>query len=157
MAYYLTTQGMRIVETNDRGNLTYQREYTYGEEVDTDHMDPARVESLVESGDLSEEDPRQAQQQDRSEQAARAAGINGPVGAEAVDAHGTPVTPTGVPGEGADLDAEQTDGDGESVEDVDEYSSMDYSELQSEAKEADPPIAANQSAEELRAALRAQS
>jgi hypothetical protein len=56
--------------------------------------------------------------------------------------------------EDADEDegSERTDG-----EVVDQYSGMDYGELQDAAREADPPIPANQSADNLRAALREQA
>lgn len=156
MSYYLTTQGMRIVETNDRGNITYQREYVRGEEVDVSHIDDARVEALVESGDLSEKDPNEQPAALDEGQTTRAAAMSGPVGAEAVNAAGNPVTPTGVPGEGSDLEANQVDEASATRTDeghvVDKYDGMDRSELQQEAKNAD--INANQSADALRAALR---
>jgi len=160
MAVYLTTQGMRIVETNDRGNLTYQREYVRGDEVDTDHMDPARVDALLESGDLSHDNPKDQSSQDNDEARVQAASVNGPVGAEAKDAAGNPVTPTGEPGAGVDqLNTDQDDdseADGgtpdEEEHDVDEYDGMDYAELQQEAKQRE--LNAGGSAADLRQRLR---
>ena len=159
MGHFLTTQGMRVVEFNDRGNIKYQREYVRGDEVDTSHMDEDRVKALVESGDLSTEDPNSEKSDDEAladEQTRVAATSGGPVGAEGLDAAGNPVAPTGEPpapveGEGSG-DTSGDGGDGSDEHDVDQYDEMDYATLKAEAGKRS--LSQGGSAEDLRARLR---
>ena len=56
MGYILATEAMRVVDRNERGNVTYRKRYKKGDEVDTSVMDEARVKALVESGALVKSD-----------------------------------------------------------------------------------------------------
>jgi hypothetical protein len=147
MSYFLNTSAMRVVDRNERGNVTYRKRYRKGDEVDVSHIDEARVKYLVEKGTLvqSEDDLSAAQD------AGDATPHSGPYGAETSDAPSTLDAPR------EDGEQESTEGEGEGegeeeVEDVDEYSEMDYATLQQEAKSRD--LNAGGSAEDLRARLR---
>lgn len=153
--YFLTTQGMRVVEQNDRGNTTYQREYKKGEKIDVEHMDQARIDTLVESGDLTTEDPNKsdAEPEDTSEREVRAAALTGGVGAAGVSDNNVLDAPPDQ-GDGMKSEAKSDDsGSSEDEHDVDKYDAMDYSELQAAAKEKDLKYV-GVSADDLRASLR---
>lgn len=135
MAYLLNREAMRVVERNDRGNVTYRKRYKRGDEVDVSHIDDAQVENLVESGALvqSEDDLSEP------ESAGATSPVSGPHGAA-----------TGEAEDHSDLDEDSSSDDED--HDVDQYDSMDYSELQAEAKRRD--LSAGGSAQDLRARLR---
>lgn len=51
MTYYLNRERMRVVERHpERGNVTYRKRYTFGDEVDTSHLDEDHLQSLVDHG-----------------------------------------------------------------------------------------------------------
>lgn len=136
--YVLNSEAMRVVERNERGNVTYRKRYRKGDEVDTSHMDEAHVASLVEDGLLVESEDDLSDSVDAGDLAP----TSGPFGAA-----------TGEPG---DATAPEESGTEQSEDDdalVDEYSSMDYAQLQKAAKDRD--LSAGGSADDLRARLRA--
>lgn len=152
MAYYLNRERMRVVERNDRGNVSYRKKYVFGDEVDTSKIDDAQVESLVNSGALVE---------DRDNLKRRREG-NVPFPGSQVA--GAATAPSADHSEHFDVEDEddgetdpstaQTPGeDALQPEEVDDYTSMDYAELQQEAKSRD--LNAGGSANDLRARLRA--
>lgn len=146
--YYLNRERFRVVERNDRGNVVYRKMYKFKDEVDVSHIDETHVENLVASGALvqSKDDltgwtgPRGPYP---GSQAVGAAGVSAADHSEIDDPGASPEEKKAASGSVDDDDPE----------DVDQFSSMDYAELQAAAKAADIP--ANQSAEDLRAALRA--
>lgn len=134
----LNREAMRVVERNERGNVTYRKRYKKGDVVDTSHMDDARVEALVEDGALvskSEYDGGAGAAADYQEGSGDPTG-EAAVGAAGVGTGGTdPVDPDAEPDEGPDV-----------------YDGMGYPELQQEAKSRD--LNAGGSADEIRARLR---
>lgn len=152
MADYLNRERMRVVERNEKGNVTYRKRYRFGDKVDVSHMDEDHAENLRNSGVLvgSKEDLRDLSRGTNPYPGSR---VTGAATGEAGD-H-SEIEPEAVP-ESDEQHTDSTD-EGDDGHVVDQFDAMDYSELQDAAKKADPPIAANQSADELRAALREQA
>lgn len=140
MGYILNTEAMRVVTRNERGNVDYRKRYRKGDEVDTSKMDEAHVQNLIERGTLVQSEDDLTEQ----ESATGTSPVSGPYGAS------TEVTPET---EAAAASTPEAQPDSNAVEDVDEYSDMDYASLQREAKERD--LSAGGSADDLRARLRA--
>lgn len=146
MTVYLNRERMRVIEKNERGVVVYRKKYRFGDEIDTDHLTEGREDALLESGVFVES---------KDDLRTRRGGL--------VPYRGSEVTGAGT-GEGSERteydappeEQPEAQNDGEDVEPADEYSGMDYNELQDAAKAADPPIPANQSADALREALREQ-
>ena len=165
MSYILNTEAMRVVEKNDKGTVTYRKRYKKGDEVDTSHMDEARVEHLVSKGTLVQSEDDLSEDVD----AGSLAPTSGPFGAASAHQDGTtvaappaePVQDGSVEGntfvpvndddESAVTPTEPTGED--DVEEVDKYSEMDYADLQKAAKARD--LNAGGSGDEIRARLRA--
>lgn len=162
MALILNTERMRVVERNERGNVTYRKRYKKGDEVDVSHMDEAHVERLKESGVLV------ASEDDLSEPVAAGSlpPSSGPFGA-ATTGSGDPTVPEDeqVVADGSaevsdpDADPDNHTGGGAPVDEgdgetVSRYDSMDYSELQAEAKSRDLRYV-GVGADDLRASLKA--
>jgi hypothetical protein len=135
--------------------VIYRKMYKFGDKVDTSHLVEGRAEALVESGALVES---------KDDLRTRRSGLVPRVGSRVT---GAATAPPADHSEHFDVDEDEDDtesqtaddGKGEdpdNPEDVDEFTGMDYGELQDAAKAASPPIAANQSADDLRDALRAQ-
>lgn len=141
MTYYLNSDRMRVVQKNDRGLVTYRKRYGRGDEVDTSKIEDAQVENLLRTGALVESEDDVAER-----------------GAPRPPYRGSEVTgaATGEAGENPEHDTDRTimaEGDGEDDgELVDEYSGMDYAELQQAAKGRG--LNAGGSADDLRARLR---
>lgn len=165
MGYFLTTEAMRVVERNDKGNVTYRKRYRKGDEVDTSHMDEAHVENLVAKGTLVESEDDVPEGQDAGD----ISPVSGPFGAAAAHQDGTtpaapPVEPVQDDGSVAantltpsnpesQIEPPAPSGDDEDdVEEVDQYSDMDYADLQQTAKSRG--LNAGGSAEDLRTRLR---
>lgn len=136
MSYYLNAEALRVVEKNDRGNVTYRQRYKFGDKVDVSHIDDAQVKNLVNAGRLvqSTDELRGAQ----------SAGATSPTG----DLVGAGTAPSG---EGPEAEDTESPSD-EDEHEVDEYDAMDYAELQQEAKSRE--LNAGGSAQDLRARLR---
>jgi hypothetical protein len=170
MGYYLNREAFRVVERNDRGNVTYRKRYRRGDEVDVSHIDETHVENLVNSGALveSEDDVQETPEATAQSQGAAAqASVAGDLGSTAT---GAPEEPVEVPedqmGDVEESDDEaQASGDAdpdhpnvggssspEQVEEVDEFSAMDRGELQAAAKRAN--VSTSGSTDTLRARLR---
>lgn len=133
MAYLLNREALRVVRRDDRGRVVYRKRYKKGDEVDTSQMEDHRVEHFVEKGVLvqSEDDLS------GTESAGATSPATGPFGAATREAT-----------EGPEAEG-QTGGE---PHDVDQYDSMDYSELQQAAKQRN--LNAGGSAEDLRNRLR---
>lgn len=145
MTYYLNRERMRVVERNDRGAVTYRKSYKFGDEVDTDHLVEGRLDVLTADGSLVES------KGDLKER--RRGAVPYPGSRVTGAATGEPADHSEIEGPGAGETGDE-DEDEDAPENVDQYSEMDYGELQDAAQSADPPIAANQSADNLRKALR---
>jgi hypothetical protein len=153
MTHYLNREQMRVVKTNDKGRVVKRKRYSFGDEVDVSLLDEDRVEALTEKGTLvtSKDDldkhagyrnavgtaSQRRGQATTVAGAVGAAGAKSPedVGAAPEDAESTTLDPEptheGEPqGEATEKDDDENDG-----ELVDEYSAMDYSELQEAAKD----------------------
>lgn len=142
--HFLNRERMRVVQRNDRGSVTYRKQYKFGDEVDVSHLDETQVKNLLKSKALvkSKDDLTGWTGHTYPGQVTGAALRQGEDHADIAD-------PGASPEEKGEVD------DDDDPEDVDQFSSMDYGQLQDAAKAASPPIPANQSADELRAALRA--
>jgi hypothetical protein len=142
---YLNRPRFRVVNRDDRGRVIYRKRYVFGDEVDTSKMDENHVDRLVASGALVDSE---------DDLGTRPGRMNPYPGSQVTGAATGEAADHSEIAEDADEDegSERTDG-----EVVDQYSGMDYGELQDAAREADPPIPANQSADNLRAALREQA
>lgn len=152
MAYFLNRERMRVVEKNDRGVVTYRKKYKFGDEVDTDHIEANHVENLVSTGALveSEDDLRERRMGQGPVPGSLVAGA-----ATGPSADHAEIVDNADDYEDGETDASTATSPGETPAVVTEFDEMDYQELQAAAREADIP--ANQSAENLRSALRAQS
>jgi hypothetical protein len=144
MTDFLNREAMRVVERNDRGAVTYRKRYRLGDEVDVSHIEESHVENLRESGVLvSSKDDVTGRGGGQSPYPGSQ--VTGAATGEAAD-H-SEIADEDDYGPENEQDSEQTDG-----EVVDEYSEMDYSELQTAAKSAG--LNAGGSADDLRARLR---
>lgn len=156
MGYILKTERMRLVKKNDRDRVIRRKTFRRGDVLTTDDfeaydVDPDRVDVLIEKGTLVDERDDNTEPEDTSA-ATAAAVVSGPVGAS-----------TSSPNEDLDhSDIAEPDTGGAQVpfdpdnpESVDEYSSMDYAELQQAAKAKG--LNGGGSAEDLRARLREQA
>lgn len=166
MVYILNTGAMRVVEKNDKGNVTYRKRYKRGDEVDVDHLEEGRLDVLLAAGTLVESEDDLSEVQD----AGSISPVSGPFGAASAHQDGTtpaapPVEPVQDEGsvaantltpsnpESAIEPPAQTEGEGDDdVEEVDQYSEMDYPTLQKTAKARD--LNAGGSGDEIRARLR---
>lgn len=147
MGYILNRAAMRVVQKNERGNVTYRKRYTRGDEVDVSKMEDEVVEKHLATGVLvdSEKDL------DESVDAGDISPVSPPFGAETSAVTEDPADVVDVPEEeGTNTESEENP---DEVEDVDAYSDMDYASLQQEAKKRD--LNGGGSAEDLRARLRA--
>lgn len=171
--YILNTGAMRVVEKNDKGNVTYRKRYKKGDEVDVKHLEDGRLDVLLAAGTLVESEDDLSEAVD----AGGLAPVSGPFGAASAHQDGT--TPAAPPVEPVQTEAERTgdpdsgsvaantltpsnpesqveppapSSDDEDVEEVDEYSDMDYPTLQKTAKARD--LNAGGSGDEIRARLR---
>jgi len=141
---------MRVVERNDKGNVTYRKKYKFGDEVDTDHLDETHVENLVNSGALVESEDDLTGWNGLGA-AGSGTAVTGAATAEAADHSDLAEGEDRGPEDPEDNTLEGSD-DGDQ-HDVDEYDAMDYAELQTEAKQRS--LNAGGSAQDLRARLRA--
>lgn len=174
MSYILNTGAMRVVERNDKGNVTYRKRYRRGDEVDVDHLEEGRLDVLLAAGTLVESEDDLSEVQD----AGSISPVSGPFGA--ASAHQDGVTVAAPPATPVQDEAAQigdpdsgsvaantltpsnpeayteppapTNGEDDDVEAVDEYSDMDYPTLQKTAKARD--LNAGGSGDEIRARLR---
>ncbi len=138
MGYILNRERLRIVERNERGSVVYRKRYKRGDEVDTDHIDDARVQNFLDTGVLVESED----DLDEPESAGATSPTGGPFGAATTGS-----------GEGQGVEEGSDDGEGSDDEhDVDQYDAMDYGELQQAAKSRN--LNAGGSAEDLRTRLR---
>lgn len=149
--YVVTADGHTAFEFNERGDLVGKTRYKRGDtiELDEDKAAPLVAQGgLRAAGDESEELSPEAVAMLTAHAAAAAppdgSGVTGGAGE---------VFPDSAVDEDALAKANASESD-ESTEEGDEYDAMDYAELQAEAKERED-IPANQSAEALREALRA--
>src|SRR5690349_12541540 len=55
MGLVLTTEAMRVVETNDRGRVTFRKRYKKGDVVDESKIDSDRLDALKAKGTLVDE------------------------------------------------------------------------------------------------------
>lgn len=108
--YILTTERMRIVQRNERGNVTFRKRYSKGDEVNPDHLEEGRLEALLESGALVED----SEADEVSEQSNQSAPNLDP--------------------ETDDEDEDDTDEDDDSSTGPDRYDDMSYADLQAESK-----------------------
>lgn len=170
MSYRLNTERMRVVQRNERGNVTYRKSYNFGDEVDTDRLEEGRLEALVEDGVLvsSEDDLSEAEDAGGiaptsppfgAATAASVPGTEGPEddGTEQPDegdeATGSDSTPSPNTQGGADpVDPAQQADNPDDPNTVDRYDEMDYAALKAEAKQRD--VSQSGSAEDLRNRLR---
>lgn len=177
MTLYLNRERMRVVQRDDRGRVTFRKTYKQGQEVNPDHLNVGSEERLLASGTLveSKDDVKKWQGYRRSFGAPMLTGAATGEAGDHADLGDAPETDGGESEVGEDgettLDAPDPDADESNPDDggedddglpddeaehqVDQFDAMDYGELQDAAKNHEPPIAANQSAAELRAALRA--
>jgi hypothetical protein len=177
MTLYLNREAMRLVKTNDKGRVTKRKRYKFGDEVDETFFDGSdqegRLDTLLEKGTLVESEDDldrragfkyattgvgsasqrrgQATTVDAAVGAAGASPRPGDAGTPLPDAEEGALVPEPThededQGAGAPADSE------DDVEMVDEYSSMDYADLQQEAKGRG--INAGGSADDIRARLR---
>lgn len=151
MAHYLNRERMRIVERNDRGNVVYRKMYKFGDEVDTSHIEETHLENLINDGVFVDSEDALTGWRPRIGGAYPGSQAVGAAGVAAAD-HSDIEDPGASPEEKKAASGDDGDDDLDNPQDVDKYSSMDYAELQAAAKAADVP--ANQSADDLRAALR---
>jgi hypothetical protein len=141
MTLYLNREAMRLVKTNDKGRVTKRKRYKFGDEVDETFFDGSDQEGRL----------GQATTVDAAVGAAGASPRPGDAGTPLPDAEEGALVPEPThededQGAGAPADSE------DDVEMVDEYSSMDYADLQQEAKGRG--INAGGSADDIRARLR---
>lgn len=141
MSLVLTSEALRVVQRNERGQVVYRKRYKKGDVVDTSKMDDARVEIFKEKGILVEESDFEENSEDTS-----AAAVQATRG-------GFADTPTGGPAENAGQ-VESPDGEDDASDEQteDAYDTMEYSQLQAEAKQRG--LNAGGSAEDLRGRLR---
>lgn len=157
--YLLNTEAMRVVQRNERGIVTYRKRYKKGDEVDVSRLEEGRLEVFLDKGTLVES------QDDLTEYptATSLAPASGPYGGATGDlTEGPGPESEGPASEGdevtegfnpdADADTGTKSNPDDDVEDVDQYSDMDYSSLQQAAKQRN--LNAGGSAEDLRARLR---
>lgn len=137
MGLVLNTERMRVVERNERGNVTYRKRYQRGDVVDTSHMDEAHVENLKESGVLVDEDSEEATDDAEGEDGSPVAPA-GPVPSDTTTGRSDEGSATLAP---SPDDADNSTGGAPVANDenegVTEFDSMTYAELQAEAKERD--------------------
>jgi hypothetical protein len=143
-------EAMRIVEKNERGNVTYRRRYKKGDVIDTDHIDEARVQALVNDGVLVPKDEYDAGDSDAADYHE---GSGDPTGDAAVGAAGVGTqAATGDAGSG-EVPVDEIDeagGDGE------DYSDLDYNALKAEidrrneGREDEDKLSKSGSADDLR-------
>lgn len=145
---FLNRESMRVVQRNDRGAVTYRKRYKFGDEVDVEHLDEGREDALLESGALveSEDDLRPRRSGNVPVPGSQ---VTGAATGEAAD-HSEHFD---VPDDDDETDASTAVSPGETPEVTDEYTSMDYAELQGEAKGRG--LNAGGSANDLRERLRA--
>lgn len=145
MGLVLNTERMRVVERNERGNVTYRKRYQRGDVVDTSHMDEAHVENLKKDGVLVDEEEAEEGEgtSDDSEGSGDSTeGSGDPSATLAPSPDDDDNSTGGAPVAGNDEDV------------VSEFDSMDYSQLQAAAKERDLKYV-GVSADDLRASLKA--
>lgn len=145
--YRLTSEALRVVQSDDKGKVTYRKRYKKGQIVDISKMDQDRVDLFIEKGYLVdaeadvdapvEDEPETGTDEPEDE----TDGQEPPEDSEPQD-EGTDDA-----GDTDETDAPEPD---ESAEDV--YDRMPYPELQQEAKSRTGNGAGN--AEELRTRLR---
>lgn len=161
MGKILNREALRVVTRNDRGAVNYRKRYRRGDEVDTSKMQDTQVEALVKSGALVDSED------DLSDPASAtgASPASGPYGAATAASGDTPDTPDEQtapvtegaeesynPDDAADGSSPNTEGGADDVEDVDQYSEMDYGTLRSTASKRDLDTSGN--TEDLRTRLR---
>lgn len=56
MGYRLTSEALRVIQSDEKGKVTYRRRYKKGQIVDTSKMDEKRVELFIQKGYLVDED-----------------------------------------------------------------------------------------------------
>lgn len=136
MAYYLTTGGMRVVQVNERGVVTWRKEYSRGDEVDVDRLEEGRLDLLLETGDLVEKKD-DVPTDDGGESpatvtAAASAVTAGSTSTAPHNAAGQPLSP--VTGEDVGSREVEKDIDEDPNAGGDRYDSMSWPDLQAEAK-----------------------
>ena len=155
MGHILNRERLRVVERNERGAVTYRKRYKKGDEVDTSHIDDARVQNFLDTGVLVESEDDLSE----PESATATSPTGGPFGAATTHSDATGVPEDDQVEEGTDdsgeFDDEADDPNADLADDehdVDEYDSMDYAELQQAAKAKG--VSASGSAVDLRNRLR---
>ena len=151
MGLYLNREALRVVGRNERGVVNYRKRYKRGDKVDTSKMPDTQVENLKNSGALvsSQEDVADggaapvAQPSSPPFGAATAASTPGEeTEADTPEAQTEPVQSSAQDGGDAEESFNPDDGTspntegGADTEDVDEYSEMDYQQLQEASKTA---------------------
>lgn len=141
MGYLLTNNRLRVVRKNAKGVVTYRKRYKKGDRVDVSKLVDGRLDQLLASGTLVDED-------DTAEHDTQL----DPIGGDERQGDGT---------EGSD-DADEPEGGtdepvgtGDFISDTstpDVYSNMEYADLQKEAKGRG--LNAGGSADDLRTRLR---
>lgn len=140
--YRLTSEALRVVQSDDKGKVTYRRRYKKGQIVDVTKMDQDRLDLFIDKGYLvdvdadPEPDPEEVKE-DPTEETTEPETAPEP-------------TEESTPQEEPKDNPEETPETGPSAEDV--YDRMPYAELQQEAKARTGNGAGN--AAELQARLR---
>ena len=146
MGYILTTEAMRVVQRNERGNVTYRRRYKKGDEVDVDRLEEGRLEALVEAGSLVDSSDAEQDSDDAESPQGQPVATGTDAGSTATQGAG-PVSQVNEAGGDVEDDLSANENAGGDL-----YDGMNYAELQQEAKSRD--LNAGGSAEDLRGRLR---
>lgn len=145
-------EAMRIVEKNDKGNVTYRRRYKTGDVVDTAHIDDARVQALVDDGVLV---PKSEYEGGAGAATTYAEGSGDPTGDAAVGAAGAGTQGTAE----APTEGDEGEGDGTEADEAPDYADLDYAALKAEIdsrnedRNETTAISKQGSADDLRARL----
>jgi TATA-binding protein-associated factor Taf7 len=133
--HILLAEATRIVVKNDKGIVTFRKRYKRGDVLDVEHIDPAHLQKLIDSGHVTDgtEEVTDDADADLAADAARvrAAGSTGGTG---------------------DLGTSSTQSDQDEDAEGDRYDGMSYADLQAEAKQRTGN--GGGSAEDLRERLR---
>ena len=146
MGYILTTEAMRVVQRNDRGNVTYRKRYKKGDEVDVDRLEEGRLEALLEAGSLVDSSDAEQDDDDAESPQGQPVATGTDAGSTATQGAG-PVSSVDEAGGDSEDDIEASDDAGGDL-----YDGMSYTELQQEAKSRG--LNAGGNAEDLRGRLR---
>ena len=104
--YILKAEATRIVVKNDKGIVTFRKRYKRGDVLDHQHIDPAHLQALVDSGRVAVDDGTGTDDAEEEQE-----------------------------GPGPDGSGEGSGGDDDEESEYDKYDEMSYQDLQAEAKE----------------------